>query len=138
MKTLYLSFIVVLVLITASCERNPLYIDGVAGDIVGHWIDQDYSDTLYTIKRASHIPKDYYGWTFNKDGTLIQRANSGFCGTPPIVYSDYEGFWSEKDSIIDIECEFWGGIMLLKWQIIEISESKLTYYQLDNTIISYN
>ena len=138
MKVLSLLSLFLISISFLSCERNPLYIDGVAGKLVGHWIDQDYSETLYTLKRASHIPKDTYGWTFNKDGTLTQRGNSGFCGTPPIVYSDYEGVWSERDSIIEIEYEFWGGLISLEWHIIEISESTFTFYQTDNTIISYD
>ena len=134
-RTTYI-FIVTIILISTSCERNPLYIDGVAGDMVGHWIDQDYSDTLYTLRRASHIPDDTFGWTFNRDGTLIQRGNAGFCGTPPITYADYEGDWLAKDSLITIDVNFWGGTSILEWQIIEISETSLIYYQRSIEIIS--
>lgn len=118
-------FTLILVVVLLSCERNPLYVDGVAGDLVGSWIDEAYPDTLITYSRASHIPDNTFGWTFNQDGTLMQRANSGFCGTPPISYSTYDGDWTANDSIIDINVEFWGGTSLIKWKIIEISENKL-------------
>lgn len=125
-------FSLVFVTVLLSCERNPLYVNGVAGDLVGTWIDQKYVDTLYTFSRASHIPDDTFGWTFNKDGTLKQRANAGFCGTPPITYADYEGDWGANDSIVDINIEFWGGTSIIKWKIIEITETKLVVYNISH------
>ena len=124
--------------ILQSCEKNPLYIDGVAGDMLGHWIEASYNDTTIVYKRASGIPEGTPGWTFIEDGSLINRANSGFCGTPPISYADYKGNWVASDSIIDISVEFWGGILLLKWQILEISESELEVYQLSQETIFEN
>ena len=127
---IFLSLISITVLL--ACERDPLYVDGVAGDLVGTWIDQNYVDTLYTYSRASHIPDDTFGWTFNKDGTLMQRANAGFCGTPPITYADYQGDWTANDSIVDINIEFWGGASIIKWKIIEITETKLILYKVSH------
>jgi len=129
MKISGLIFVFSLPILLLSCDKDPLYIDDIAGELVGCWIDQDYSDTLFTLSRASYIPEDTFGWTFNESGTLVNRGNSGCCGTPPIAYADYEGEWFQEDSIINIEVAFWGGIMLMEWQIVEISESSLTYYQ---------
>ena len=135
MKKHFIYIAALLLILIAACERNPLYVDGVAGELVGTWIDMDYVDTLYTYHRASHIPDDYPGWSFKEDGTLMNRANAGFCGTPPISYADYTGEWSESDSIIDISVQFWGGTMLLKWKIMEITESELVFYQISSELL---
>lgn len=129
MKRIIFLILTLTTLFASSCNKDPLYIDGPAGDMVGHWIDQEYSDTLYLLRRASHIPADTFGWTFNEDGTVMNRANAGFCGTPPITYADYEGDWFADDSIITINVEFWGGTTILEWQLIEVSETSLIYYQ---------
>jgi hypothetical protein len=65
-------------------------------------------------------------YRFNSDGTLIERKNSGWCGTPPISYADYSGNWTIlNDTLIQISVGYWGGSEKYNLDIESISSDSL-------------
>lgn len=103
--------------------------------IIGTWVNAQYNDSVYILTRSTELLDDKDGLTFNSDGTLIQRANSGWCGTPPISYTNYTGSWTQfPDNRYFIETEFWGGITSFEIEIIAIDEDKMIYniWQIEN------
>ena len=77
------------------------------------------------------------GIEFRKNGTLIKRQNAGWCGTPPITYSNQEGSWKIlSDTSIQISYDYWRGQVeenlwiqaseegILKYEIIESRASQ--------------
>ena len=110
-----------MLILVLSCEKeDALYKEGVPGEIVSSWIDPVYSDSLITYTRATQLRNDDPGITFKDDGSLIERRNAGFCGTPPISYDDYDGSWSLEDSVISINTDFWGGTMDMEWGLMDL------------------
>ena len=119
-------FIVVLLLV--SCEKASMELDALGSNesIVGTWVaDEQMGDTLL-LQRSGAFDKEKYGFTINDDGSYIERKNSGWCGTPPIAYDNFEGNWEAvSDSLLDITVAFWGGMMTYQIRIIYLDAEEL-------------
>jgi hypothetical protein len=121
-----LIFVIILI---AGCEKqNPNSFD----EIIGCWINPVYEDntdekaiTCY-YRRSDTLPDNSEGIKFLKDGTLIERKNAGWCGTPPITYDNYSGEWKiQNNDEIKIDVAYWGGMENKIWKIINITKSVL-------------
>lgn len=123
MKLLTLAFF--LILVTVSCQKveNPL--DESNSDLVGSWINPQYTDTLVTYSRAENLVENQFGITFKSDNKLIERQLNGWCGTPPVTTADYEGTWKRDGSIVTINVGFWGGTADYTWRIVSVNNQKL-------------
>ena len=91
--------------------------------MLGSWVEPIYDGETTTFKRSNSLTEDGYGITFKQDGTFIERS-SGWCGTPPLIFSDYEGSFDFDDTLIKIYTEF--QLSSFQWRIIAISETVLT------------
>lgn len=114
--------------ILVSCEKEMLVMDalGENAGIVGTWIEEGYMGDTTLLRRAGDFEKDKYGFTLNEDGSFIERKNSGFCGTPPISYANYDGTWEAvSDSLLDITVGYWGGMMTYQIRIVSLNNKDL-------------
>ncbi len=107
-----------------SCEKEVMELDALLGEnvgIVGTWIEEGYQgDTAY-FNRSGELDKLKYGFTLKEDGSFIERKNSGFCGTPPISYANYDGTWEAvSDSLLSITVGYWGGMMTYQMRIVSM------------------
>ena len=69
---------------------------------------------------------DNAGIKFNSDKTFIERANSGWCGTPPISYTNYDGTWNAiNENTFEINVAYWGGTTNYKIEIVELNDTEL-------------
>lgn len=114
------------VFILTSCQKESITVKPESTDLIGTWINPQYSETEITFDRSTDLPEKNYGITLMSEGKLIERKNIGWCGTPPISYSDYEGNWTENDSIIQINVGYWGGEAKLMWKVLSIDNSHLS------------
>lgn len=90
--------------------------------IIGTWTYHSYSEEGNTYKRLTALQTDAPGLEFQKDGVLIVRQNAGWCGTPPISYSNYQGTWkSTSDSTLTMTYPYWGGTIKESIQILEMT-----------------
>ncbi len=102
----------------------------VAGNcsICGTW-SYTYPDQSATQKGASYkrtnALADAPGFTFRPDGQFVERANSGWCGTPPVSYSDYPGSWRMDGDSLLIEGRYWGGPQRSKIAIVSLKADRL-------------
>jgi len=113
-------------LFTVSCVEDPqLSADETGPFPIGSWSNMVYMENGMTLEKVSLLKENTYGYRFLSDGSLIHRANSGFCGTPPIVTSDFDGSWTKNGDIIRIEAAFWGGTSIVEWKIISTNDNKL-------------
>ncbi len=107
-----------------SCSRDevkPLYDD----PIIGIWTFSDYLENKEVYMRSESFI-DNHCYNFKPDGTLIERKNSGFCGTPPINYENYNGTWaSVNDTVILINVGYWEGTTSYYLDIETINAEKL-------------
>jgi len=76
-------------------------------------------------ERASDL-SDNPCFTFNSDGTMVERKNSGDCGTPPIVYANYGGTWRIiNDTLVRVNVGYWGGTTTYNMNIKYVSPTTL-------------
>lgn len=116
-----LIFLFVTILIFNSCENNQVEIDA-NNLLLGNWINPVYDSDFTTFSRSSSLKNDAYGISFKKTGKFIERS-SGFCGTPPLIFSDYEGKFNLDENIIQIDNYLYQNNF--QWEIISLSESDL-------------
>lgn len=108
----------------AGCEEADDKEPGILGIWVFEYWDQNTSGKIYS--RHDQFEEDKPGVQFQSNGTLIERGNRIGCGTPPIIYTNYEGSWSyENDSTITITSSFWGGVQNCELQILSLTVDTL-------------
>jgi hypothetical protein len=123
LKTLTIAILFSIVYV--SCQKLADQVATGNPELIGSWIDPQYTDTLITYTRAENLVENQYGITFEANDKLIQRQNSGWCGTPPISTADYEGTWHCNDSVINFIVGYWGGTADFTWKIITLNNRKL-------------
>ncbi len=114
-----------------ACEKNTENSAPRNDHLIGSWFNPQYNDSIVTYERSEGLIDNEYGFSFNEDKTFIERKNSGWCGTPPISYADYDGSWTEKDSIIDINVGYWGGTSDYTWKMVSVDETNLKIIRLE-------
>jgi len=119
-------FIAVLLLV--SCEKDSMELDALGSNagIVGTWVEDGQKGDTLLLQRSGAFDKEKYGFTINDDGSFIERKNSGWCGTPPIAYDNFEGSWEAvSDSLLDITVAYWGGMMTYQMRIVSLDPEEL-------------
>lgn len=122
-----LIFLMVMALLL-SCEKEFLEVEalGANAGIVGTWVEEAYRGDTTLLKRAGKLNEVKYGFTINEDGTFIERKNSGWCGTPPISYANYDGSWEAvSDSLLNITVGYWGGMMTYQIRVVSLNGEDL-------------
>lgn len=98
----------------------------VPADLLGYWVLDNYEVETAVYRRQLAFDKDKPGICFQKNGKLLKRQNSGWCGTPPITYTNNEGSWEQKsDSTITIRYKYWGGMAEEEWLISSLQKNTL-------------
>lgn len=125
MRLFYLIVSITISVLTISCDycTQPISNDAMYNVWVKY--DDDFNDPN-TFRSANKLDKNRYGFIIESDGTFIHRQNSGWCGTPPIAYKNYNGTWKElsKDTL-EIISEFWGGLDTFKIEILSVTGTEL-------------
>lgn len=110
-----------------ACEKDQIQMEalGENSGIIGTWVDvSDHSqltleDGISRLNRSEDFDPDRYGFAFREDGSFTERKNSGWCGTPPIAYDNFDGTWEPlSDTLIDITVAYWGGTLTYQMQIV--------------------
>jgi hypothetical protein len=132
MKTIYpkiMLFLLAATFIACEKENNPQKPEIDNSELLlGNWIRSVHNNDYETVKyeRTVSLNDDDYGFSFQADKSFVERKNSGWCGTPPIAYENFDGTWSKNDSIVDISVAFWGGIEEYQWKIVALDSQYLT------------
>ena len=117
-------------MLIAGCGKQDINLDGF-DNIIGCWINPVYVDniegkSIINFQRSNIISTNSGGIKFVKDGTLIERKNAGWCGTPPISYDNFSGKWQIlNNDEMKIDVAFWGGMEKKIWKIIDVTRSTL-------------
>ena len=120
---LYLPIILILV----SCTDNPVN-ENIPANLEGTWVYRSYENYVYTMEKSFRLEDDNYGLVLLGNRKLIERKNVGFCGTPPVVYDNYEGNWeSLSDTKLLINVEYWGGTENYTLEIVSVTNSVLKF-----------
>ena len=111
-----------------ACGKEFLEVEALGANvgIVGTWIEEGYMGDTTLLKRAGELDENKYGFILKQDGTFIERKNSGWCGTPPIAYANYEGtFEVVSDSLLNITVGYWGGMMTYQIRVVSLDQEDL-------------
>ncbi|MDP4221870.1 MAG: lipocalin family protein [Bacteroidota bacterium] len=120
---------IILSLLPLSCNKDEFQIDK-DNLLIGTWnlSRYDVNEKIYSRSRTFSYT---YCYQFNADGTLIERSLAGFCATPPVSYSDYQGNWSIiNDSLIKVKVAYWGGTINYRLKIVSVTVDSLKVTQL--------
>ncbi|SHN26095.1 hypothetical protein SAMN04488057_114100 [Cyclobacterium lianum] len=124
MRITVFTFVFGLLLFSCMEDQNLSALE--AGPIpVGNWTNLEYQENGIALEKVDRLRENTYGYRFLGDGKLIHRANSGWCGTPPIITSDYEGTWEREGEILTLTAPYWGGTQVQKWKIIASTANTL-------------
>ena len=108
-----------------SCSKEVIERDTKSLSIVGKWENQTYKNDTITFTKAPEKKEYEYLLEFKSDGSLLERKNAGWCGTPPIAYADYDGSWEMNDSIIKASVGYWGGQAKYQWKLLLVTQNQL-------------
>ena len=124
-KYYFITFPIIFFLI--SCTDNPIN-QSVPENLLGTWIFRSYENEIYTMEKSFRLENDNSGLVILNNGSLIERKNIGWCGTPPIVYGNYQGTWkSAPDNMLEVNVEYWGGTEIYSMEIVSVTNSKLVF-----------
>jgi hypothetical protein len=113
-----------------SCKKEKVYSSKITDpSLKGYWINLTIVDTLLVSNKSARLKDNAPGFAILDNGKFIEREIAGWCGTPPINYSDFDGKWDRTDSIINIKVGFWGGNATYKWKILLLNDSTLKIYR---------
>jgi hypothetical protein len=130
MKTAYKMVLFLSILILISCDKKDELSFFDSEYLYGYWINPVINDSISIFEKSNSLKDNDYGFVFKSEHVFIERKNSGWCGTPPISYANFEGTWDLTDSIIDITVGYWGGLADYQWKIISIDKNKLKIIRL--------
>ncbi|MFD1615235.1 hypothetical protein [Gelatiniphilus marinus] len=111
-----------LFLLILACDSNENAIPNPDNLLIGSWVDPYYNENETVFKRAPALPNNGAGIMFKANGDFVERS-SGWCGTPPLSYSDYKGNWVLENTLVTITQEFYP--INYAWRIVSVSETEL-------------
>lgn len=99
----------------------------VSSALVGVWVFESETESgakVYT--RAAALTGDRPGYEFQEHGGLKVRT-SGWCGTPPLSWSNLEGLWDQvEERLLEIRHSWRGGPQEYQLEIISLGPRRLT------------
>jgi hypothetical protein len=125
MKTILKTILFLLLVTTIGCSQENETIPINASDkLIGHWINPVYTDTELQLTRASSLKDDGYGLSFLEKTQCVERS-SGWCGTPPLSFMDFQGTWTRTDSVLIMTIDNGLGLQNIKWAIKTLNDKTL-------------
>ena len=127
MKPLFKTLFFIM-LIISSCKKDEIKIDP-NNLLIGTWNYSDYQDNAMVYIRSGKFI-DNRGYKFNSDGTVVERTFAGWCATPPVSYSNYQGTWSIlNDTLIQTAITYYDGLRpyRLAIKLVDSKSLKLTF-----------
>ena len=121
-KSMKIKVLFLFVLLVFACESNENVIPDSNNLLIGSWVEPNYSEDQTVFKRASNLPSNASGIMFKTNGDFVERS-SGWCGTPPLIFSDYEGNWRLENTLVTITQDYYP--INYAWRIVLVSETEL-------------
>lgn len=123
-RSVLFSLIIVFLFVLNGCKGLTCF--QASNSLYGTWIKKGYQDSITVMEKAEKLDKSNYGFIIQRNGTFTERKNSGWCGTPPISYANYDGTWKYiSDELLEIEVGFWGGKTTFQIEIILQTRNEL-------------
>lgn len=124
MKTILKTILLLVLFTTMGCSQNETIPIDESNKLIGHWINPVYTGTEIQLTRASSLKSNGYGLSFLEKTQYVERS-SGWCGTPPLIFSDFKGSWTRTDSIVVVTINNGIGLQDIKWKIKMLDDKTL-------------
>jgi hypothetical protein len=135
MKKIVFVFVSGLLLFSCMEEENLSTLQ--SGPVpIGNWSNLEYKENGFVMEKVNKLQENTEGYRFFSNGKLLHRANSSWCGTPPILTDDYEGNWERNGQTIRLEAGFWGGTQIQELRIVDETTSTLLLEQISSEWIT--
>ena len=123
---IYLLVIPIILLLT-SCSENPV-VESIPDNLEGTWVYRSYENDFYTMEKSFQLENDNSGLVILSNGAFVERKIVGWCGTPPVVYDNYQGNWeSLSDKELKVTVGYWGGTENYTMEIVSVTSSFLKF-----------
>lgn len=126
MKTFAALSAVLFVATLASCS-DPGPASPCADALIGSWgfVSHDSETGISVYERIDTLDGQRSGYGFEPGGVLLVRT-SGWCGTPPLSYSNLEGTWrAESEHRLMLDYPARGGTGRCTLQILGVDDETL-------------
>ncbi len=123
MKKIIFTAAIIFCFINMRCEPNDDALNDSDNLLIGHWAEPQYNDQNITLTRVNTLPEAGYGISFKTKNDFVERS-SGWCGTPPLVFSDYQGKWELTEDVVAITQDHFPNNYA--WRIVSLTENELT------------
>lgn len=120
MKKMNLIFIIPFILFSGCLNESEDTNEKRNPELVGVWVTSAWENDHVLYTRATKFKDDEGGYQFKADGTLIDRKNAGWCGTPPITYDNFAGTWDQNEDTILVKSGSWNGETSCKLVVISV------------------
>jgi len=125
MKTILKTVLFLLLVTTIGCSQNETIPINASDKVIGHWINPVYTGSELQLTRASSLKDDGYGLSFLEKTQCVERT-SGWCGTPPLTFSDFKGTWTRTDKMLIMTIDNGiNGMQNIKWVIKTLNDKTL-------------
>lgn len=115
------SILVVLFFVFSCSDNDPII--NPNNLLLGNWSHASFNGGKINFKRVQNLPNEDYGISFKTNNIFLERS-SGWCGTPPLLFTNSEGTWQLPESeLIDIHLQNFPGNF--NWKIILLDENEL-------------
>jgi hypothetical protein len=120
-------------LLVLSCSNDDSILIDESNLLIGVWVEPIYENNIVTFKRANELLDDAYGIAFQINSVFIER-HSGWCGTPPLVFGNYEGVWVQDEDMIEITIQdlFSADLITKSWRVIKLDTKNLIIEIIDS------
>ncbi|MDB2385324.1 hypothetical protein N9V96_02510 [Polaribacter sp.] len=107
-----------------SCEINEETTIDADNLLLGNWTDAIYNanDETTTFYKTDNFPDEKYAISFEQNTTFLENT-SGWCATPPLVFSTVKGSFSLQEDIIAINSNNYPDNYA--WRIVSLTETEL-------------
>jgi hypothetical protein len=126
LKTIIKAVLFLVIVTQIGCEEDSQSIMIDETDLlIGHWINPISNDSELKLTRANSLKDDEYGISFLLENQCVERS-SGWCGTPPLTFFDFEGTWTKNESILIMTIDNgMNGLEDVKWKIKTLNDNYL-------------
>jgi len=123
---LLLGLSLILAACTSTSEPAPDPVD-MGASLVGVWVfESETGDGVKIYTRAAALSGQRSGYEFGEHGGLKVRT-AGWCGTPPVTWSNLDGLWDQVDDrLLKIRHAWRGAPREFQLEIISLGARRLT------------
>jgi hypothetical protein len=132
-----MSMTLLLAACTSTSEPDPG--PGLPISLVGVWVfEGETRDGAKVYTRAAALSGDRSGYEFQEHGGLKVRT-SGWCGTPPLTWSNLDGLWDQVDDrLVEIRHSWHGSPREYQLEIISLGPRRLTCRETTENSFEHN